>query len=138
MQLNDILDSLIRVENTDSYEESKKILQDLEEKLNFYGLAKMYLDDYTFEYFSSYEIAEALYKYGTLSYTSDEDLINVIQFIREGDISELMKMIYMSFLSKCLLHPGFNKFVRDRTLSPSQVLEKSRVYPSIILGGNTE
>lgn len=138
MKALEIMNLLEQVEISINNEEARKILFSIEEKLDFFGLATMYLDDYTFYNFSIPEITEALLEYHSLSNDQDLDLVKIVEILRSGESSEIMEIMYNSILSKNLKNPNFSDLLSDESLSPQQVIEKANEYPSILLGGNTE
>lgn len=66
------------------------------------------------------------------------DLVSVIEKVRAEELPETMEIIYMSILERYLKAPNYNKLVRERTLTPQQVIARANQYTSIPLGGGTE
>jgi hypothetical protein len=138
MKALELMNLLEQVEMSINNEEARKILFSIEEKLDFFGLTTMYLDDYSFYNFSIPEITEALLEYHSLSNNQDLDLVKIVELLRSGESPEIMEIIYNSILAKNLKNPNFSDLLSDESLSPQQVIEKANQYPSILLGGNAE
>lgn len=138
MKALELMNLLEQVEISINNEEARKILFSIEEKLDFFGLTTMYLDDYSFYNFSIPEITEALLEYHSLSNNQDLDLVKIVELLRSGESSEIMEIIYNSILAKNLKNPNFSDLLSNESLSPQQVVEKANQYPSILLGGNAE